>query len=127
MTVERSLNETMFICLMSKCNEFILTISINFSASTAQKSGPPVRTTKNSSSSSSGERTDQEDSDTSSPPSARKSSRTIVAMRRPSIMAASLKTQHYGSFYLRMGAVGKYKHTSSFPFRIKPQNLSALS
>lgn len=34
-------------------------------------------------------------------------------MRRPSIMAAAaLKTQHYGSFYLRMGAVGNYTPTT---------------
>lgn len=46
-------------------------------------------------------------------------------MRRPSIMAsAALKTQHYGSFYLRMGAVGNYAFSLHF---MKPQNLSVYT
>lgn len=51
-------------------------------------------------SSDSGDESDRE-SETPIPP------RVQIAARRPSIIAASLRTQHYGSFYLRMGAVGK--------------------
>lgn len=81
-------------------------LNFSFTASTARKSVPTMRA-KNSSSSDSGDQSDHESTETSRQ-SERKSSKTIVAMRRPSIMAASLKSQHYGSFYLRMGAVGNY-------------------
>lgn len=111
---------------MSKCNTEINNISAHefqFSASTAQKSAPPSRPQK-SSTSDSGDETDREESD-SSHRSTRKSSRTILAMRRPSIMAAAaLKTQHYGSFYLRMGAVGNYAFLLRF---MKPQNSSVYT
>lgn len=61
-----------------------------------------------SSSSDSGDQSDHESSETSHH-SVRKSSKSIVPMRRPSILAATaLKSQHYGSFYLRMGAVGNF-------------------
>jgi hypothetical protein len=90
---------------------------IPFITAATQKS-TPTRTKKSSSSSSSsrssesGAQSDHE-SDSSTPASARKTSRTIVSMRRPSIMAAAaLKSQHYGSFYLRMGAVGNYTFTT---------------
>lgn len=85
-------------------------INFHFAASTAHKSAPPAKAPKTSSSDS-GDESDHEESSSSqsSSQSARKSSRTIVAMRRPSIMAAAaLKTHHYGSFYLRMGAVGEF-------------------
>lgn len=76
-------------------------------ATTATKASKPRRSKGTSSSSDdSGDQSDQEESE--SPPEIRKpSSKTIVAMRRPSVLAsAALGTQHYGSFYLRMGAVG---------------------
>lgn len=90
---------------------FFTSIFISFTASTstAQKSTPPTRAQR-ATSSDSGDETDQEESE-SSHHSARKQSRSIQ-MRRPSIMAAGLKSQHYGSFYLRMGAVGNYNFTS---------------
>lgn len=53
------------------------------------------------SSSDSGDESDRESESTS--PSAK----IQIPIRRPSIIATSLRTQHYGSFYLRMGAVGK--------------------
>lgn len=89
-----------------------------FTASTARKSVPRA---KNSSSSDSGEQSDHESTETSRQ-SERKTSKTIVAMRRPSIMAASLKSQHYGSFYLRMGAVGNYPSLSFFNSRFHKLN-----
>lgn len=80
-----------------------------FAASTAHKSAPTVKQPKTSSSSDSGDDSDHEESESSQ--NARKTSRTIVAMRRPSIMAAAaLKNHHYGSFYLRMGAVGEFQN-----------------
>ena len=68
----------------------------------------PQRAVESTSSSDSGEQSDHEESE--SPTEVRKSSaKTIIAMRRPSVLAsAAMGTQHYGSFYLRMGAVGKY-------------------
>lgn len=67
-----------------------------------------MRPMDSSTSSDSGDQSDHEESD--SPPEVRKpSSKTIVSMRRSSVMAsAAMGTQHYGSFYLRMGAVGNY-------------------
>lgn len=83
----------------------IFTLIFIFVASTAHKSATPAKTPKTSSSDS-GDDSDHEESDSSL--NDRKTSRTIVAMRRPSIMAAAaMKTHHYGSFYLRMGAVGE--------------------
>ena len=83
--------------------------NLNCIAATTTKSQRMSRTVQSSSSSDSGDQSDQEESE-SSPPEVRKpSSKTIVPMRRSSIMAsAALGTQHYGSFYLRMGAVGNY-------------------
>lgn len=60
-----------------------------------------VKKNKHVSSSDSGEESDRE-SESTSP-----SSKIQIPIRRPSIIATSLRTQHYGSFYLRMGAVGK--------------------
>ena len=58
-----------------------------------------------SSTSDSGEESERESE--SSHRSRRKGSKSIVAMRRPSIMAATTRAEHhFGSFYLRMGAVG---------------------
>lgn len=49
-------------------------------------------------------------------------------MRRPSIMAASLKSQHYGSFYLRMGAVGNYSFVLPFSVsQLEPQKFSVCT
>lgn len=43
-----------------------------------------------------------------------------MSMRRPSVLAsAAMGTQHYGSFYLRMGAVGKLIENSYFYEYIK--------
>jgi hypothetical protein len=77
-------------------------------AQASLKAAPPARHPKTTSSDS-GDDSDHEESESSE--SARKpSARTIVSMRRPSIMAsAALKSQHYGSFYLRMGAVGNFR------------------
>lgn len=61
-----------------------------------------------STSSDSGDQSDQEESSESPEEKRKPSSKTIVSMRRPSVLAsAAMGTQHYGSFYLRMGAVGK--------------------
>ena len=61
-----------------------------------------------STSSDSGDQSDQEESSESPEEKRKPSSKTIVSMRRPSVLAsAAMGTQHYGSFYLRMGAVGE--------------------
>lgn len=112
------------ICLTSNFNSIH---NFSFTASTARKSATTTRTAKNSSSSDSGEQSDHESTETSRQ-SERKSSKTIVAMRRPSIMAASLKSQHYGSFYLRMGAVGNYSSSLSLSVsQIEPQKFSVCT
>jgi hypothetical protein len=85
----------------------------NIDASTHKS---PIRSI-NSSSDDSGDESDQEESESSHKRSARKASKNIVNARRPSILAASAvasRTQHFGSFYLRMGAVGKYLFTYFF-------------
>lgn len=84
---------------------------ISFAASKTQKSSSISKAPKSSSTSDSGEETDRDESETSHSSERRPSARTIMAMRRPSMIAASLKSQHYGSFYLRMGAVGNYTST----------------
>lgn len=61
-----------------------------------------------SSSNDSGDDSDHDDTESSDESARRAASRMIVSMRRPSVMAAELKAHHYGSFYLRMGAVGKF-------------------
>lgn len=68
-----------------------------------RKTSQPVK--KSSSSNDSGEDSDHDDTESSE--SQRIRSLRSVNLRRPSVMAAALKAHHYGSFYLRMGAVGK--------------------
>lgn len=63
------------------------------------------KATTSSSTNDSGEDSDHDDTE-SSEEHARIASRSI-SLRRPSVMAAALKAHHYGSFYLRMGAVGE--------------------
>lgn len=71
-----------------------------------QKQKPAKQKAQNSSDS--GEESDQE-SESPVPP-------RVMMARRPSIIAFSLRTQHYGSFYLRMGAVGKKIYMTELSF-----------
>ncbi|XP_070502371.1 proton channel OtopLc isoform X2 [Chironomus tepperi] len=78
-------------------------IPITTTATTKSSSSRPV---DSSSSSDSGDQSDQEESSESPEEKRKPSSKTIMSMRRPSVLAsAAMGTQHYGSFYLRMGAV----------------------
>lgn len=86
-------------------NSIIASI-FHFHTDAAQRTPLKTKAQKSSSTNDSGDDSDHDETE-SSEESARKASRTIVSMRRPSVMAAALKAHHYGSFYLRMGAVGK--------------------
>lgn len=87
----------------------------------------PTRVVSHSSSSDSGDVSDRDDSQ-SSDKSMRKGSKNIVPMRRPSLMAvpAASRTQHFGSFYLRMGAVGKSKSSWIFWHKILNQMIFSV-
>lgn len=55
---------------------------------------------------------DESDTESGSCDTKRIPSHAQVSMRRPSILAPLGRQHHYGSFYLRMGAVGKKKRCS---------------
>lgn len=51
---------------------------------------------------------DESDTESNSVHNKRLSSVQIPAARRPSLLSPLGRQHHYGSFYLRMGAVGKF-------------------
>lgn len=87
---------------ISRVHVFMLLNIFQFSSSELEEEKSPSNVSSELNSS------DESDTESGSSRKRKKSSRNvIVSPRRPSVIAG-IARHHYGSFYLRMGAVGGY-------------------